>query len=196
MVRVKHINHARRDQYKPNCTTLSTTVLSKRSKARAKEAFKYSTPNRTTSSHPHLYNMGRDQYVRLTFKNDNTTSSQDTLRLKFPKPQNHWGYPFQADNLDTREKISYESVEQQIIELGQSLTFGQTSAQNVWAGCSGTVELYSGQKKIARIEYACPWAGENQLRVTEKAEDWVIDEPASIPPNALDDLTYTLRKRN
>ncbi|KAL2679112.1 hypothetical protein Neosp_009873 [[Neocosmospora] mangrovei] len=145
--------------------------------------------------------MGWNQWGLLRFVNK---TYDDTLKLKFPNTGDHWGWPF-ADTQDsgTRNRISYDEIQDKDIEPQTSYAYGQTGKQNEWAGMEGTVDIYTkatagipGQK-IARVFYSCPWSGSNQFTIRDQASGWNVTHwGADYNGNALGSITIELYRMN
>ncbi|PPJ56816.1 hypothetical protein CBER1_05960 [Cercospora berteroae] len=144
--------------------------------------------------------MASDQYVRFTFVNESRTpftpdaKPQSTFQLRFP--HTGWpGYLFQPDNLMDRPEISHDELAKQTIEPGGRISFGHTTDRGLFSEAKGVVEIWSEWRKGNKIEYSLPWDGDNELKVTDKGEDWEIEEPGWGRRGGIGDLVFLLRKK-
>lgn len=83
--------------------------------------------------------MGWANWVLFRFVNKTV---DDTLKLKFPNTDDHWGYPFAGTkDTNTRNRIEYSDIQQVDIKPKGSYSYGQTGKPNTFAGMEGTVDI-------------------------------------------------------
>lgn len=95
-----------------------------------------------------------------------------------------------------RPEISHDELARQTIGPGARISFGHTTDRGaLFSEVKGVVELWSEWRKVVKIEYFLPWDGDNELKVTEKAVDWEIEEPGWGRRGGIGDLVFLLRKK-
>ncbi|GIZ37595.1 hypothetical protein CKM354_000103800 [Cercospora kikuchii] len=119
--------------------------------------------------------MAGSSFVHFLFENE-SQSPEAFFQLQFPEDGRWSGYLFEADDVAYRKAIQSYDLARRIVGPQESIAYGHTVSENTFfEGVEGRVEVYSREQKIARIEYFTSWTEDNQLKVTEKAEDWEIE---------------------